>query len=93
MAPPSVSGGSRRSATQDSHGQRDFEGMQQRRLRAAELFKKGRSRTEVARARDVSPQSVSIWHQTGQAGGREALKGAGRASRLPFFDDDDLASW
>ena len=65
--------------------------MQQRRLRAAEMFKKGRSQADVARALGVSSQSVSIWYRTWQAGGREALKGAGRAGRLPYLDDDDLA--
>jgi len=65
--------------------------MQRRRLRAAEMFKKGRSQADVARTLDVSRQSVSIWHRTWQAGGREALKGAGRAGRLPYLDDDDLA--
>jgi len=91
MATPSVARGSHRSATKRSHGRRDFEGMQRRRLRAAEMFKKGRSQADVARTLDVSRQSVSIWHRTWQAGGREALKGAGRAGRLPYLDDDDLA--
>ena len=91
MASPSVARGSRRSAKQESHGRRDFAGMQRRRLRAAEMFKKGRSQADVARTLDVSRQSVSIWYQTWQEGGREALKGAGRAGRLPYLDDDDLA--
>jgi transposase len=66
--------------------------MKRRRLLAADMFKKGKPQADVARALGVSPQSVSIWYRTWQEGGREALKGAGRAGRLPYLDDDDLAA-
>ena len=92
MATPFAARESRANTKKKSHGRRDFEGLKRRRLRAADMFKKGKSQAEVARALDVSRQSVSMWYQSWQEGGREALKGAGRAGRLPYLDDDDLAS-
>ena len=62
---------------------RDFEGMEQRRRRAARLFARGVPQAEVARQLEVSRQSVSRWHADWQTGGTKALKAAGRAGRLP----------
>jgi transposase len=62
---------------------RDFEGMEQRRKRAARLFAHGVTQADVARELAVSRQSVSRWHADWQAGGTKALKAAGRAGRLP----------
>jgi transposase len=62
---------------------RDFDGMEQRRKRAARLFARGVSQADVARQLDVSRQSVSRWHADWQTGGANALKAAGRAGRLP----------
>jgi transposase len=62
---------------------RDFAGMEERRKRAARLFARGVTRAEVARQLAVSPQSVSRWYADWQTGGTKALKGAGRAGRLP----------
>jgi transposase len=69
---------------------RDFDAMLRRRRRAAQLFRQGKTKAEVARELEVSRQSVSRWHADWMAGGTTALRGAGRAGRLPRLDDADL---
>jgi transposase len=70
---------------------RDFEGMEQRRKRAARMFDRGVPDADVARQLGVSRQSVSRWHADWKRGGTEALKAAGRAGRLPRLSDAQLA--
>lgn len=70
---------------------RDFQGMEQRRQRAARLFKAGKRQAEVARTLGVSRQSVSRWHRQYQRGGAGALRGAGRAGRKPRLNQRQLA--
>jgi transposase len=77
-------------ATVRSGGSRDFEGMERRRKRAAQLFARGKSQADVARELEVSRQSVSRWYADWLAGGATALRGAGRAGRLPQLDQADL---
>jgi transposase len=62
---------------------RDFKAMEERRMQAARLFRQGVSQAEVARRLEVSRQSVSRWYADWAEGGKQALKGAGRAGRLP----------
>jgi transposase len=62
---------------------RDFNGMEQRRFRAAELFERSYTRAEVARMLDVSFVSARRWYIAWQAGGPQRLKKAGRAGRRP----------
>jgi transposase len=62
---------------------RDFEGMEQRRKRAARMFGRGVPQADVARQLEVSRQSVSRWYADWQRGGTGALKAAGRAGRMP----------
>jgi transposase len=69
---------------------RDFEGMEQRRRRAGRLFERGVAQADVARRLSVSRQSVSRWHADWLRGGASALKGAGRAGRLPRLTDAQL---
>ncbi|MGO8873235.1 MAG: winged helix-turn-helix domain-containing protein [Acidimicrobiales bacterium] len=69
---------------------RDFKAMERRRKRAASLFRQGKSQADVVRELGVSRQSVSRWHADWLAGGAEALRGAGRAGRLPQLDGFDL---
>jgi transposase len=69
---------------------RDFAAMEQRRKRAASMFKKGASQGDVARELGVSRQSASRWHAEWLRGGAVALRGAGRAGRLPRLDESDL---
>jgi transposase len=70
---------------------RDFEALKQRRLRAADMFRRGKSQADVAQALGVSRESASKWYQLWSEGGRAALAGAGRAGRLPRLANDQLA--
>jgi len=62
---------------------RDFNGLQQRRYRAARLFENGLTKAEVARRLGVSAQSTSRWFAIWQAQGVSGLRKAGRAGRKP----------
>jgi transposase len=57
--------------------------MEERRMRAADLFRKGVIPAEVARQLGVSHQIVSDWRKAWRQGGRAALRGKGRAGRRP----------
>jgi len=58
--------------------------MELRRMRAVDLFEAGRlNKAEIGRELGVAHQTVSDWHELFQRGGREALRAAGRAGRLP----------
>jgi transposase len=70
---------------------RDFAGMEKRRLRAARLFKDGKTQAEVAKSLGVTRQSVSRWHLRFRRGGSKRLKGAGRVGRKPRIDANQLA--
>ena len=69
---------------------RDFEGMEQRRKRAARMFARGVPQADVARELGVSRQSVSRWYADWQRGGTGALKAAGRAGRMPRLSEVQL---
>jgi transposase len=60
-------------------------------MRAAELFGRGRRPAEVARELGVSVQSASEWYKRWSTGGKQALRAAGRAGRLPRLDGAQLA--
>ena len=62
---------------------RDFKALEERRLRAADLFRRGVRPAEIARQLGVTHQVVSEWRKAWQRGGRVALRGAGRAGRRP----------
>jgi len=62
---------------------RDFDQLERRRLKAANLFDRGLSQAEVARRLNVHRQSVSRWYQSWQEQGLKALRKAGRAGRRP----------
>jgi transposase len=57
--------------------------MEERRMRAADLFRKGVIPAEVARQLGVSHQVVSDWRKVWRQGGRTALRGKGHAGRRP----------
>ena len=63
--------------------ERDFNGLERRRLQAARLFDRGLSQSEVSRKLEVHRQSVSRWHQAWKEQGTRALLKAGRAGRKP----------
>jgi transposase len=65
--------------------------MQERRMRAADLFEQGVIPAEVARQVGVSHQIVSDWRGAWRRSGRDGLRGAGRAGRLPKLSRDQLA--
>ena len=67
--------------------------MEQRRLMAARLFAAGKERDgAVARRLGVSRQSIMRWHRAWTAGGRAALRAAGRAGRRPKLSPEQLAT-
>jgi transposase len=65
--------------------------MEARRMRAADLFGRGATQADIARELAVTHQTVSDWHGKWLAGGRKALRAAGRAGRLPKVGAADLA--
>jgi transposase len=60
-------------------------------MRAADMFAKGASQADVAAHLGVSRQTASQWHACWSDGGKNALRGAGRAGRLPKLTDEQLA--
>ena len=60
-------------------------------MRAADLFEDGVIPAEVARQVAVSHQIVSDWRAAWRRSGRDGLRGAGRAGRLPKLSRDQLA--
>lgn len=76
--------------TRSVRPRRDFAALKRRRMRAADMFGRGKTQADVARELGVSAQSVSQWYRAWSEGGREALAGAGRAGRLPWLSDDQL---
>ena len=70
---------------------RDFAAMRERRMRAADLFEQGVIPAEIARQVGVSHQIVSDWRAAWRRCGRDGLRGAGRAGRLPKLSRDQLA--
>lgn len=70
---------------------RDFNELEKRRLKAAELFDKGHSQAEVCRKLNISAQSASRWHSSWKTGGKDSLRKAGRAGRLPRLNGEQTA--
>ena len=66
---------------------RDFEALQKRRMRAANLLRRGVTQAQVAAKLGVSRQSVSRWAATVEAEGPTGLRKAGRAGRRPGLDE------
>jgi transposase len=71
---------------------RDFAALQERRMRAVDLFEQGVIPAEVARQVGVSHQIVSDWRAAWRRSGRDGLRGAGRAGRLPKLSREQLAN-
>src|SRR5438876_3318633 len=69
---------------------RDFEGLERRRMEAAELLKQGVSQSEVARRLGVHRQSVIRWARQLAQSGRAGLSQAGRAGRKPKLSASQL---
>lgn len=70
---------------------RDFDGLEDRRMRAAQLFTAGKlSQAEIARRLGVSRTSVHRWYWAWRGEGRRGLRKAGRAGRKPRLDQAQL---
>jgi transposase len=65
--------------------------MEERRLQAADLLRRGVIPAEVARRLGVSHQVVSEWRKTWRAGGRAALRSARRVGRPAKLSTAQLA--
>ena len=70
---------------------RDFAALEQRRMRAVDLFEQGVIPAEIARQIGVSHQIVSAWRTLWRQSGRDALRAAGRAGRRPKLTSEQLA--
>lgn len=68
----------------------DYVSEQRRRLKAAALFRKGLSPTEVARRLEVSRHTGCRWHAAWKSGGKQALVGVGRTGRRSKLSGDQL---
>ena len=60
-------------------------------MRAADLFEQGVIPAEIARQVGVCHQIVSDWRAVWRRSGRDGLRAAGRAGRLPKVSPDQLA--
>lgn len=70
---------------------RDFDALERRRMRAAQLIERGIGQAEIARRVKVSRQSVHRWAlQIRKHGGAGGLKKAGRAGRQPRLGAPEL---
>ena len=70
---------------------RDLKAMEERRMRAADLFRRGVIPAEIARQLDVTHQVVSEWRKRWREGGRAALRSAGRVGRPAKLSPVQLA--
>jgi transposase len=71
---------------------RDFGGLTARRMRAAEMFGRGKRQVDVVAELEVSAQTASRWFRAWREQGREGLAGAGRAGRRRRLADEQLAA-
>jgi transposase len=69
---------------------RDFDALEARRLRAANLLQQGKSQAEVARMLGAHRQTVHRWATRVEREGRAGLKKAGRAGRKPRLGAAEL---
>src|SRR6266511_5370553 len=69
---------------------RDFAAMEERRMRGADLFEQGVRPAEIARQLGVCHQIVSDWRGAWCRSGRDGLRAAGRAGRLPKLSREQL---
>ena len=69
---------------------RDFNALEERRLRAHTLFKRGLTDAEIARQLGVHRQSAGRWRKQITESGRGGLKKAGRAGRKSRLSEAEL---
>src|SRR5262245_40151208 len=90
MASVPVKQGTRRPTLRRVRPRRDFAAMEERRMQAADLFEQGVKPAEIARRLGVWHQIVSDWRNVWRRSGRDGLRGAGRARRLPKITREQL---
>jgi transposase len=73
--------------------QRDHHAIEERRMRAADLFEHDVIPAEIARRVGVAHQVVSEWRKAWRQGGREALRSAGPAGRKSKLSTEQLAQF
>ena len=71
-------------------GRRDFEGMEERRMKAAALFERGLWPSEIARRLGATRMSACRWHDAWRKQGAKALRAAGRAGRKPRLSESQI---
>jgi transposase len=59
-------------------------------MRAAEMFRRGKSQAEVATALGVSRTAAGNWYWAWRDGGKKGLTAAGRAGRRPRLSDEQI---
>jgi transposase len=91
MARSAGSGRRSKGGAKQARVRRDFEALRQRRMQAAEMFRRGKRQVDVAEKLGVSQPTASRWHQLWLTGGRAALAGPGQAGRRPKLSDEQLA--
>src|SRR5437868_9334170 len=72
---------SQTTASASSNPGQDLASLEKRRRRAARMFERGASQSEVARALGVTRQSAFRWHRAWIEGGSGALASAGKRGR------------
>src|ERR1700674_4768743 len=80
-----------RSTRRGVRPRRDVAAMEERRMRAADMFEQGVIPAEIARQVGVSHQIVSDWRTVWRQSGRDALRAGGRAGRRPELTSEQLA--
>jgi len=65
---------------------RDFKALEDRRFEAGSLFSQGKFQAEIVRRLDVSRPTAHRWYHIWRRKGRNGLRGAGRAGRMPRLD-------
>jgi transposase len=89
MIPVKLNGGSR-STVRRVRPRRDFKAMEERRMRAADLFQQGVRPAEIALQLGVWHQIVSDWRAAWRRSGRDGLRAAGRAGPLSKLSREQL---
>jgi transposase len=69
---------------------RDFEALEKRRFEFVRLYERGETQATIARRLKTVPQTVSRWVREYQAGGKDALRKAGRAGRKARLSESQL---
>jgi transposase len=77
------------SAAKKIRARRDYQALEERRRKAATMFRQGETPAEVARRLEVSRQAATTWFHDWRAGGLKALK-ATPTGRPPMLSESDL---